>query len=349
MSNSSLVNYVKISPNSNDPRNDRILKITPHHMAGNLTVEQCGNVFASADREASANYGIGSDGRVGMYVEETNRSWASCSPDNDNQAITIEVANDGGSPDWHVSDVALAKLIDLCVDICERNNIPQLNFTGDAEGNLTMHKYFVATTCPGPYLASKFPYIASEVNKRLGVIPEPVSPVQPTPAPTPVPTPIVSSEPDVTLQANVGGGDDWLPKVYGHLSNIGNEDTGCAGKKGRTIEAICVDLENTNFKAYCAVHGLGVGYYSAVCSADANIDDKENGYAGVIGREIDGVRMWLEGTSEYDIEYQVTLTNGKVEPLVYGKDAQSSNDNLNFAGKYSERISFVTAKIIRRK
>ena len=154
MSNSKLVNYTRISPNSSNPRNDKIRKITIHHMAGNLSVETCGNVFAS-------------DGRVGMYVEEKNRSWCSSSASNDNQAVTIEVANSGGAPNWPVSDTALRKLIDLCVDICQRNGIEKLNFTGGTSGNLTMHKWFAATACPGPYLESKFPYIASEVNKRL--------------------------------------------------------------------------------------------------------------------------------------------------------------------------------------
>lgn len=167
MSNSKLVNYTRISPNSSNPRNDKIRKITIHHMAGNLSVETCGNVFASGGREASSNYGIGSDGRVGMYVEEKNRSWCSSSASNDHQAVTIEVANNGGAPNWPVSDTALRKLIDLCVDICQRNGIPKLNYTGGTSGNLTMHKWFAATACPGPYLESKFPYIASEVNKRL--------------------------------------------------------------------------------------------------------------------------------------------------------------------------------------
>lgn len=168
MSNSPLVSYTKISPNSNNPRNKPITKITIHHMAGNLSIESCGNIFAKASRKASSNYGIGSDGRIGMYVEEKNRSWCSSSAANDNQAITIEVANDGGAPNWHVSDKALASLIDLCTDICRRNGIVRLNFTGDASGNLTQHNYFAATACPGPYLKSKFQYIADEVNKRLG-------------------------------------------------------------------------------------------------------------------------------------------------------------------------------------
>lgn len=166
-SNSPLVDYVKISPNKNSPRKYPITKITIHHMAGNLTVEQCGNVFYPTSRQASSNYSVGTDGRVGMYVEEKDRSWCSSSPENDHRAITIEVANDEIGGNWHVSDKALAKLIDLCTDICQRNGIKQLNFTGNANGNLTMHRYFASTLCPGPYLASKFPYIASEVNKRL--------------------------------------------------------------------------------------------------------------------------------------------------------------------------------------
>lgn len=172
MSNSNLVDYTKISPNSTNPRKDTIRKITIHHMAGNLSVETCGNVFAPSSRQASSNYGIDSNGRVGMYVEEKNRAWTSSSPANDNQAVTIEVANDRTGGDWHVSDTALAKLIDLCVDICRRNGIAKLNFTGDASGNLTMHKWFAATACPGAYLESKFPYIAAEVNRRLGAAEE---------------------------------------------------------------------------------------------------------------------------------------------------------------------------------
>ena len=168
MSNSNLVSYTKISPNRSQRQNS-IKKITIHHMAGNLTVEQCGNVFAPASRKASANYGIGTDGRVGMYVEEKDRAWTSSNADNDNQAVTIELANNSGAPNWTVSDAAYNKLIDLCVDIWQRNGIERLNFTGDASGNLTMHSYFTATACPGPYLASRFPDIERLVNERLGV------------------------------------------------------------------------------------------------------------------------------------------------------------------------------------
>lgn len=169
MSNSKLVDYVKISPNSTNPRNHKIDRITIHHMAGDLSVEVCGDVFYPTSRQASSNYGIGSDGRVGQYVDEANRSWCSSSRENDNRAITIEVANCSVGGEWPVSDKAYEKLIDLCVDICQRNGIERLDYTGDQTGNLTMHKWFAATCCPGPYLEKRFPDIAARVNERLGV------------------------------------------------------------------------------------------------------------------------------------------------------------------------------------
>ena len=167
MSNSSLICYTRLSPNCNKPRNHVLDTITIHHMAGNLSVEACGEMFARPSRKASSNYGVGSDGRIALYVDEANRSWCSSSPENDHRAVTIEVANCGGEPNWPVSDKAYAALLDLVTDICKRNGIKQLRYTGDKTGNLTMHKWFAATACPGPYLESRFPAIAAEVNRRL--------------------------------------------------------------------------------------------------------------------------------------------------------------------------------------
>ena len=173
MSNSKLVSYTQLSPNCDPRKNDtynpsgKVTKITIHHTGGVASVEGLGNGFAKESRQASSNYGIGADARVGMYVPEDYRSWCSGSRENDYLAVTIETSNSAKGGNWPVSDEVLEKLIDLCVDICERNGIEKLNYTGDKSGNLTMHKWFQATTCPGPYLESKFPYIAEEVNKRL--------------------------------------------------------------------------------------------------------------------------------------------------------------------------------------
>lgn len=168
MSNSALVDIVRISPNSS-PRTEKIDTITIHHMACKATAEACAASFQPASRKASANYCIGYDGSVALSVDESRRAWTSSNAANDQKAITIEVSNDGGAPDWHIPDAAMEKLIQLCVDICQRNGIERLRFTGDTSGNMTMHKWFASTACPGPYLESKFPYIAEEVNKRLGV------------------------------------------------------------------------------------------------------------------------------------------------------------------------------------
>lgn len=170
MSDSALVSYEHISPNSNNPRKYPISKITPHHMAGNMSLEQLGATEGRPARQMSSNYGIDSKGRIGLFCHEENRSWCSSSPANDHRAITIEVANDGGAgTNWHVRDAALEALVKLCVDICQRNPALNggLNYTGDARGNLTKHSYFHNTACPGPYLGGKFAWLAQEVNARL--------------------------------------------------------------------------------------------------------------------------------------------------------------------------------------
>ena len=165
--NSTRISYTLLSPNCS-ARTADIDTITIHHMAGNLSLQSCGNIFQNPSRQASANYGIDSEGNIGLYVPESHRAWTSANRENDNRAVTIEVANDGGAPHWHVSEKALEALVDLCADICRRNGIRSLRYTGNTKGNLTRHNMFAATTCPGPYLESKFPEIARKVNEKLG-------------------------------------------------------------------------------------------------------------------------------------------------------------------------------------
>lgn len=175
MSNSPLVSYTKLSPNHSGKRNHVIDTITIHCMAGNASVETCGALFANPSRKASSNYGIGSDGRIALYVDEANRSWCSSSSSNDNRAITIEVANNGGAPDWPVSNKAYAALLDLVTDICKRNGIKKLVWSTNKNDrinhkngcNMTIHRDFSNKSCPGDYLYNRHGQIAAEVNKRL--------------------------------------------------------------------------------------------------------------------------------------------------------------------------------------
>ena len=162
MSNSSLVSYVKLSPNHSGKRNHVIDTISIHCMAGNLSVESCGALFASPSRQASSNYGIGSDGRIALYVDEANRSWCTSSASNDHRAITIEVANTSSSHPWPVSAAAYESLINLLVDICKRNNIKKLLWKADKsligqvnKQNMTVHRWFAAKACPGDWLYTR--------------------------------------------------------------------------------------------------------------------------------------------------------------------------------------------------
>lgn len=175
MSNSKLISYTKISPNRTSPRNHKIDTVTIHCVVGQCSVETLGNIFAPTSRQASCNYGIDADGRIGMYCEEKDRSWCSSNAANDNRAITIEVASDTKHP-YAVNAKAYAALIDLLVDICKRNGIPRLVWSASKADrvnhkngcNMTVHRDYANKSCPGEYLYSRHAQIASEVNKRLG-------------------------------------------------------------------------------------------------------------------------------------------------------------------------------------
>lgn len=226
MSDSSLVAPGKriLSPNCNSPRNHKIDMVVIHCMAGNMTIEGCAACFAPVSRQASSNYGIGSDGRIGQYVLERDRSWCTCSPGIDNRAITIEVANIETVEPFRITEKAYESLLNLLVDICRRNNIPKLLWKADknlalaaerggsvAEQNMAVHRWFENKSCPGNYLYAIHGKIAEEVNRRLeNKTPIPGLPqgvVVDTPAPTPTtstttpttPTSSVTSDTTITI------------------------------------------------------------------------------------------------------------------------------------------------------
>ena len=174
MSNSKLVSFTRISPNRTSPRTHTIDTVTVHCTAGQLSVEQLGDIFASVERGASSNYGIGTDGRVGMYVEESDRSWCSSNAVNDDRAVTIEVASGKYHP-YAVSDKAYAALVELLTDICRRNGIKRLVWSESKNDrvnhlggcNMTVHRDYANKACPGEWLYSRHGEIAQAVNAKL--------------------------------------------------------------------------------------------------------------------------------------------------------------------------------------
>ncbi len=170
---SNLARVTIVSPNKSK-RTAKIDTVTIHCMACNATVVSLGNHFAKKTTKASSNYGISSDGLIGCYVPEEYRSWCTSNTANDNRAITIEVANDGGAPDWHVSKEAISALVELLTDICKRNGIPRLLWKADKsligqvdKQNMTAHRWFAKKACPGDYLYNLEGSIAAEVNSWL--------------------------------------------------------------------------------------------------------------------------------------------------------------------------------------
>ena len=176
--NSPMVSCTKLSPNHSGQRTHSIDRITPHCVVGQCSVETLGNVFLPKSRQASSNYGIGVDGRVGMYVEEKNRSWCSSSAANDQRAVTIECASDSKAP-YAFKDVVYEKLIQLCTDICKRNGKTKLLWLGDKDKTLsytpapdemvlTVHRWFADKSCPGNWMYARMGDLAEKVTAALG-------------------------------------------------------------------------------------------------------------------------------------------------------------------------------------
>lgn len=178
MSNSSLVSYTKLSPNHSGQRTHSIDRITPHCVVGQLSAESICGCFTSPSRQASCNYGIGTDGKIALCVEEKNRSWCSSSNANDQRAVTIECASDLKDP-YAMNDKVYASLVNLCVDICKRNGKKKLLWLGDKDKTLdyspksdemvlTVHRWFANKSCPGDWLYARLGNLATEVTKKLG-------------------------------------------------------------------------------------------------------------------------------------------------------------------------------------
>lgn len=215
MSNSPLVSHTNISPNRTSPRNHVIDTITIHCAVGQISVEALGRIFEAESRGASSNYGVGYDGRIGMYVEEKDRSWCSSSRDNDHRAITIEVACDPSEP-YAVNDKAYNALIQLVADICKRNNIKKLLWKNDKsligqvdKQNMTLHRWFANTLCPATFLINHHADIAEQVNKILGASEVPAQ----------------GNTEDVSRPAVIWNFlNEWLGNDYGVAGLMGNLD-----------------------------------------------------------------------------------------------------------------------------
>lgn len=219
MSNSSLVNTIVWCAEGNytHGRSGRNIEMVAlHHMAGVLSAEQCGRIFQQAGRGASANYGIGKDGEVGLYVDEYNTAWANANWDSNCKSVSIELSNSSASGNYPVSDVVLNKAIDLIADIFKRNNLGKC-----VKGqNLVWHSMYSNTYCPGDYIRGKLDYIVDKVNEKLG------------------------------LNSNVSSNDNLYKVQVGAFSKKENADNLANEIKNKGIDTYIVKIDNL-YKVQC--------------------------------------------------------------------------------------------------
>ena len=219
MSNSSLVNTTIWCAEGNytHGRSGRNIEMVAlHHMAGVLSADQCGRIFQQAGRSASANYGIGKDGEVGLYVDEYNTAWANANWDSNCKSVSIELSNSVASGNYPVSDVVLNKAIDLIADIFKRNNLGKC-----VKGqNLVWHSMYSNTYCPGDYIRGKLDYIVDKVNEKLG------------------------------LNSNTSSSDNLYKVQVGAFSKKGNAENLANEIKNKGIDT-CIITEDNLYKVQC--------------------------------------------------------------------------------------------------
>ncbi|MBQ9413111.1 MAG: N-acetylmuramoyl-L-alanine amidase [Oscillospiraceae bacterium] len=168
--------------------------LTVHCAAGRGTAAGLGELFRAKGKDASSNYGIGTDGSIGMYVPEDCASWCSSSGWNDQRAVTVEVCNSAGPAegryDWPVSEESWAALVRLVADVCRRNGKRRVVWLGSRDAALayagkngggsqrpdelvmTAHRWFAAKSCPGDYLYDRFGALEAEVNRMIASLEE---------------------------------------------------------------------------------------------------------------------------------------------------------------------------------
>lgn len=318
MSNSKLVNYTKLSPNHSGQRTHSIDRITPHCVVGQCSVETLGNIFMDANRDASCNYGIGVDGRVLLCVDEGNRSWCSSSNSNDQRAVTIECASETYHP-YEMNSNVYNSLVKLCVDICKRNGKKKLLWFNDKNKTLnyspkademiiTVHRWFDNKACPGDWLYNRLGDLAKRVTEKLGG--SEVKPKKPT------------------ITYRVYADNRWYDEVKG-LGNV-------AGRFKQAISGLMVKVSEGSIRY--RVHLRDGDWLEWVNGYDIN--DSDNGYAGIKGKVIDAVQVEFSGVSDYKATYRVRK-QGEKKFFPYQHNSECDGSQDGYAGVIGCKIDGV--------
>lgn len=179
-------------------RNSKITGMTWHHQAGVNAMGEATN----PRRQVSANYWIGNDGTIYPNIPENLRAWTTgakgypAGAASDHRNITVEVSN---SPEgmkngtYAISDAAAKSLIALTADVFKRHSLGKVRRGLNA--GVAVHKDFVPTACPGPYIMKNLSHFIKEAEKVRSGKPVPPKPApKPKPTPKPIPKPVLDIE-----------------------------------------------------------------------------------------------------------------------------------------------------------
>lgn len=341
MSNSPLVVYTKLSPNHSGKRTMPIDRITPHCVVGQCTAEGLGDWFAKSSTQASSNYGIDRDGRVGMYVEECNRSWCTSSNANDQRAITIECASDATEP-YAFRDAVYEKLIVLCVDLCKRNGKSKLLWFGDKDKTLnyspksdemilTVHRWFANKSCPGNWMYARMGDLAAKVTAQLAG----TSPAQPE-------TPVAPDAENVSCEKQLwdalktyGFNDYAAAGIMGNIyaesgfraNNLQNTFEKSLGMTDKEYTAAVDNGSYTNFVRDSAGYGLAQWTYWSRKQALKDHADWLNVSIGDPSMQIDFLIKELSGyTKVMDVLKSATSVRAASDAVLIYYEAPASKD-----------------------
>jgi hypothetical protein len=149
------------SPNHYNGRDGyHVNHITLHIMVGRLTGTDV--IFQRAGY-ASAHYGIGGNGEIHQYVNETDGSWSDANHASNNSTISIE--HEGGMPGIPCTQACMDASAALCADIARRYGWDHLWHDG-LNGNIWLHREVPGTDHAGcPDLAPNGLYVNYVINK----------------------------------------------------------------------------------------------------------------------------------------------------------------------------------------
>jgi len=334
MGNSPLVSYTRLSPNYSRGRNHSIDWFIPHCVVGQCSVETLGNIFASPSKEASCNYGIGYDGRVGMYVEECNRSWCTSGPMQDNRGITVECASDAYNP-YAFKDVVYKRLIDLAVDCCQRNGKNKIIWFGDKNKTLNytpaknemviaVHRWFASKSCPGDWLYNRLGDFAKAVNDKL----------QPKEIPNPPNTPTKDkSKYRVTYSSHC--------QKFGWLPYVGDGETSGTMGQSKRMEAIKIMVnkpKGVTGDIWYQTHVQSIGWMDPVKN------DAVSGTTGQ-GKRIEAIKIALSTngniSKKYDIYYRAYCQT-------YGWLDWAKNNQIAGTTGLGKRMEAIQIKLVKK-